>query len=208
MPNNAIHRTLTRWHSGCLRAPTASSPVPVIADVRQKISSILHRSLNMKTLLSIVTLFLGSLISVTAQTQNDIDDFLALVQKACSNKNIQKIKGLHDFADTPDILVDQAVYQWEQQFSDAERMNGEFAGVEYKALSEYRDNPNVNQIAIDLMVDGSIKNGTLYKPNIPIVGFVSVKFKHDSGSWSSMRPIGMDEAGKLRFAGTMRIKND
>ena len=33
--NNAIHRTPTRWHSGCLRTPTASGPVPVIADVRQ-----------------------------------------------------------------------------------------------------------------------------------------------------------------------------
>lgn len=30
-----MHRTPTRWHSGCLRTPTTSSPVPVIADVRQ-----------------------------------------------------------------------------------------------------------------------------------------------------------------------------
>ena len=31
-----MHRTPTRCHSGCLRTPTASGPVPVIADVRQQ----------------------------------------------------------------------------------------------------------------------------------------------------------------------------
>lgn len=71
-------------------------------------------------------------------------------------KNIEIIKSLYDFTDTPEILVDQAVYQWEEQFFDAERMSGQFAGVEYKALSEYRDNPNVNQYAIDLAVSGSV----------------------------------------------------
>lgn len=33
---DAIHRTPTRWHSGCLRTPTAIRPVPVTADVGQK----------------------------------------------------------------------------------------------------------------------------------------------------------------------------
>ena len=93
--------------------------------------------------------------------------------KACQNRDLDRIKSLYDFESSPQALIDERIYGLQQFFADVN--DSTVKKIEFVSLNQSSSDPQLKVMFAHLKPVNM--NGTLYGPNLTIVGFAKVTFE-------------------------------
>jgi len=138
--------------------------------------------------------------AVSAPSQKQVDTFTDALFLALQSGDLETCKALFCFDGVPEELVDKEVDQWKVIIlDDAKKQQATFAKPMFTPLEEYLAKLGEGRKEAEADLGPKIMNGTTYCCNLPIVGMVAISAKTKMGSSGTVRPVGIDAKGMLRF---------
>ncbi len=121
--------------------------------------------------LLLVTSFLSLGTSSAKCTDSALVTFEDRLTKACQNRDVNLIESLYDFEGSPQVLIDERIYSLQQFFADTSSVKK----IEFISLDRSNSDLELKGMADHLKPVNM--NGTLYGPNLTVVGFAKVTFE-------------------------------
>lgn len=150
----------------------------------------------MKYFLRIITLLallIPSLTMAADPSRQELDAFGHRVETLVKEGNLKGILALYHWASTPETLVDIQTQAWIDALDRG--------GLESLEIVSVADTPTRAGLSPE-DISGRVWNGKRYAPNLPIAGVLVAEFApKDKPGYTLLRPIGVDTAGKIAFAG-------
>ena len=107
------------------------------------------------------------------------DEFIAKVRACCEAGDVAALKKLYWFDGTPEVIIDQEIYSWENVMAALKSGKAEYAGAEAHDLETFlkRPGPAADPEMYASIYDPVVMNGTTYAPNLEVVGLVAVRLE-------------------------------
>ena len=145
-------------------------------------------------------LFLNVILPVRADSQTALLALQTQVTKACQARDLSRIKLCYDFDGAPQSQIDTEVYMWQEYFGDhGKTPRYVFEKIEYLSLAKILADQTINPKAIQSMTGPVKMNGTIYHPNLKVVGFLTTTFQLGSGSTGNFLPVGLEGDGTAKL---------
>jgi hypothetical protein len=177
---------------------------------------------------ALAALLLMGVWGTQAKAASALNEFETELRTACKTKDLVLAKKLCDFEGVPQAFVDSNVYHdWQERFADD--YPGTFKEIKFLTLDELRADP-LSHTLLNFYRTRDM-NGTLYGPNLTIVGFMRIIYEtkdnvntSQSSTWvngkmtssSSSKtkgelpetlPVGIAEDGSYRIVMTRVLKS-
>lgn len=131
----------------------------------------------------------------------------ARLQKASETRDLNGVKLCYDFDGVPPVLADIEMNVWQEYFNDNDKTSHwVFEKIVYMSLDQARADKTINQKAILSMTEPRNMNGTVYEPNLKVIGFMTVSFKQGSGEVGTVQPVGIAADGTAKLVGARPAK--
>ena len=147
-------------------------------------------------------LWIGAALQLQADPPSSVTTLMDKLQKACQADDITAIKAMYDLDGVPQALVDVDLYMWQEYFNQNDKTSHwSFEKIEYASLEQMQADKTINQKSILSMTQPHNMGGTMYEPNLKVIGFVTVTFEQDqgkSGHVGTVLPVGYASDGMVK----------
>ena len=150
---------------------------------------------------------MGAALQLHADSSSAIDTLKAQLQKACETHDLNAVKKCYDFDGVPAALVDVEMNVWQEYFNLNDKTSHyEFEKIDYLTLDQAKADKWNNPKAILAMTEPRNMNGTIYEPNLKVIGLMTASFKNGSGGIGTVQTVGIAADGTAKLAESRPVK--
>jgi hypothetical protein len=146
----------------------------------------------------IVLLLAASGSPLFADPSSGLDQFVSAFQNACASHDFETLKTFYDYDGVPQASIDRTMARWQEYF--APDSPWQLTKVEFITLDEVLADPSTDKARTLSHLHPYNFNGTMYAPNVPVLGYLQLSYHKPQVSATMRIPIGQMPDGTYKVS--------